>query len=152
MAIPDSVEIVMGILLAESGIVALVTHPTTRGGSPVTEISIYGDKLPQRPLMDAGIVNTPATALVVKGLPGPRDTDGGLSRPRILMRAYANSIANANELSSLVDEILHDETFDITIGSNTFRIELEMISGPNADLEMGTGFPFCDRLYNTAVM
>lgn len=68
------------------------------------------------------------------------------------MRAYANSLANANELSSLADEILHDETFDITIGSNTFRIELEMISGPNADLEMGTGFPFCDRLYNTAVM
>jgi hypothetical protein len=151
MATPDIIHLVMKIL-GDSGVAPLVTHPTIRGGLPVTEISIYGEKLPARPLMDTNIVNVPATALVVKSYPGSREELGGLWKPRVLVRAYANSLTNVRVLGGVVEELLHDQTFDVVQGAETFRIHLEMGAGPNSDLEDGTQFPFSDRIYNTAVV
>jgi hypothetical protein len=151
MAAPDVIHVVMKILM-ESGLVPLVSHPVVRGGNPVTEVSIYGEKLPARPLMDATIVNVPATAFVVKTYPGRREESGGLRMPRVLLRAYAGSLSDVRELSDLADELLHDQTFDVVQGADTFRIYLEMGAGPNSDLEDGTQFPFCDRIYSTAVI
>jgi len=151
MAAPDAVELLIDILTA-SDLAPLVTHPTTRNGVSITEVSIYGEKLPDRPLLNPGSVQKPATTFLVKSYPGSREELGGLRKPRILLRSYAPSLAAANELSTLADELLHDQTFDVTVDSSIFRVYLEMGAGPNSDEEQGTTFPFCDRAYNLAVI
>lgn len=148
MALPDALTMTMNILSA-SDMVDLVTH--TVGAEE--EISIYGEVLPSRPLLNADEINKPATALVVKSFPGTQETDGGLSKPRILVRAYARDLADARELSAIANVYLHDLTFDETDDDeDTHRIELEMMSGPNTGIEPGTLYPYCDRIYTTAVM
>ena len=150
MALPDAVNITMDVL-ENSFIVFFVTHPTAE--IPSGDVAIYGEILPPRPLLHDVETNKPATALVVKSIPGTRETDGGLRKPILLIRSYGHDSYSARTLSSLVEEVLHDQTFDHTDSSNTtHRIEYEMISGPNTGIETGTDFPYCDRLYSTAVM
>lgn len=152
MATPDIVHLLLNILGA-SDVAPLVTHPTTRNNIPVTEVAIYGEKLPPRPLMDpSGIVNKPATSLVVKSYPGTRGEEGDLYHMRFLLRAYASSLTEARELAEICEDILHDETFDVELEESTIRVETEKGTGPTADLETGTDFPFCDNIYTASVL
>jgi hypothetical protein len=150
MALPDAVTITISIIL-NSGLGAFFTHPTDE--MPDGDVAVYGEILPKRPLLHDVILNSPASALVIKSIPGGRDTDGGLRRPRLLLRTYAPDIYSARILSGVVEEVLHDQTFDYLDSSDVLhRIELEMVAGPNVGEELGTFFPFCDRVYSTAVM
>jgi hypothetical protein len=153
MARADGTKLVRLILEADAFVLAAASHTV----NSVVIKAIYGERLPDRPLVDSaaaasGKLNQLATAIVVRSFGGTRDESGGPARPRVLVRCYGPSTALARDLAMLVDDTIHDETFDVVDGGQTYRMVTELSAGPNSDVEPTTSYIFSDMIYSTTIL
>ena len=124
----------------------LTTAPAVSG---IVGTRVYGESLPAQPVMSDVVQGLYAPAVVVASSGGL--VDGytlALGYPRLQVRCYAPSRAQARALWFVVNGILHGQHYQ----GHGAGLVAELNAGPNMLVEPGNGTPRCDGYFSLMVL
>lgn len=137
--LPDPLPAVRGALIAQSA-----------AGQPLAAAvgRVYSENLPAPFVKDATNTAVPALAIVVKSAGGGAKPHGQVGRPRLELRVYGPTRAQARELWYAAANVL-------LAGSITragARVTARLTGGPDVDVELETKFPLATGFFDTTTV